>query len=339
MERPERREVGGRVPLGRSNGPEEREQAGDPPEQDPASGAPDQEEGSAGEDAGRNGAGGGEEVADPDELRRLLEAKDWHVRELYDELVAVRLAADEAVAKAEAGELRVGDLEEDRARLREKLRVFQEEERGRRRRREGQDRRVARLERDIERRDAEIQRLQDLLQRKDDEMDAYDQEARDTASRKDVALEDALRRVEGLQRDLEERENEADELRETVDELRAALDLEYERRRRAAEPANRLRAGIDLFNESEHLQRIDSISRSMGRPEVHVALSEEGDEPPVILTFTWDATTWRTYAANPGLAVEEPRVYQMGAGRESSSAGREPPNARISPDGRVLLGL
>ena len=337
MERPERREVGGRVPLRRSNAPEERERKADPPENDPATGVPT-EEGSVGGDVGTDGAGG-EEVADPEEFRRRLEAKDWHVRELYQELAAVRLAADEAAAKAEAGEARVGDLEEERARLREKLRVLEEEERGRRRRREGQDRRVARLEREIERREAEIQHLKDLLESKDDEMDAYGREVQDAVSRKDAALEDALRRVEGLQRDLEERENEADELRDTVGKLRAALDLEYERLRRAAEPANRLRAGIDLFNESEHLQRIDSISHSLGRPEVHVALGEEGDEPPVILTFTWDATTRRTYASNPGLAVEEPRVYHMGAGEDPSGMDRVPPNAHIGPDGRVLLGL
>ena len=336
-ERPERREVGGRVPLRRSDGSEERETAGEPPDNEPAAGAGAQE-GSAGEDAGRNGAGE-EGGADPEEFRRRLEAKDWHVRELYEELLAMRLSADEAVARAEAGELRVRDLEEDRARLREKLRVFEEEERGRRRRREGQDRRATRLEREIERRETEIQRLRDLLETKNDEMNAHDREAQDAVSRKDVALEDALRRVEGLQRDLEERENEAEELRAVVEELRAELDLEYERRRRTAEPANRLRAGIDLFNESEHLQRIDAISRSLGRPEVHVALDEEGDEPPVVLTFTWDNATRRTYAANPGLAVEEPRVYQTGARKDPSGTYREPPNAHIGPDGQVVLGL
>ncbi len=334
MERPERREVGGRIPLGRSDAPEEREPSGGSPENDPTSGA---QEGSAGQGAGRNG--GGEEVADPEEFRRRLEAKDWHLRELYEELVAARLAADEAVARAEAGDLRVRDLEEERARLREKLRVFEEEERRRRRWRQGQDRRVTRLEREIERREAELQRLRDLVERKDDEMDAYGREAQDVVSRKDAALEDALRRVEGLQRDLEERENEAEELRSAVDELRAELDLEYERRRRTAEPENRLRAGIDLFNQSEHLQRIDAISRSLGHPEVHVALGEEGDEPPVILTFTWDNATRRTYAANPGLAVEEPRVYQTSTGKDSSGANRERPNAHIGPDGQVLLGL
>lgn len=328
MERPERHEAGGRVPLRGSGGPAE---------EDPAAGVP-AGEGAAGDIVEKDGAGG-EEVADPDEVRRRLEAKDWHIRELYDELAAVRLTADEAVAKAEAGELRVGNLEEERARLRERLRAFEEEERGRRRRREGQDRRVAWLEREIERREAEIQRLKDLLESKGEEMEARDREARDTVARKDVALHNALERIEGLQRDLEERENEATELRDAAEKLRAELDLEYERRRRTAGPANRLRAGIDLFNGSEHLQSVESISKSLGQPKVHVALVEEGDEPPVILTFTWDDVTWRAYAANPGLAVEEPRVYQLGAGEAPTGADRNPPNAHIDPNGRVLLGL
>jgi predicted RNase H-like nuclease (RuvC/YqgF family) len=216
--------------------------------------------------------------------------------------------------------------------------TFEKEERKRWRRREGQDRRVTRLEREIERREVDIRRLEDLLEEKEKEMDAQDQETQALISRKETALEDAVRRVEGLERDLEERENEVAELKMTIDELRADLDLEYERRQRLAEPENRLRAGIDLFNESGHLKSVDSISKSLGQPEVHVALGD-GDEPPVILTFTWGEVVWRTYAANPGLAVEEPRVYQVRAGEDPSPADREPSNAHVGSDGRVLLGL
>jgi ribonucrease Y len=337
MEEPNRRGANGDAAQG-PNERDERERA-DSPENDPVVEGPT-EEISTGEvpadDAGGNGSGVG--VANPGELRRRLRAKDRHMRELYDELVAARLAADEARARMEAGESRVRDLEEERAQLKERLHAFEEEEHRRRRRREGQDRRVERLEREIERREAAIRRLEDLLDQRKNEMDAYGQEARNMVSRKEVALEDALRRVEGLQRDLEERENETAELRATIDNLRAELDLEYELRRRMAEPANRLRAGIDLFNESEHIQSVDSISKSLGRPEVHVALAD-GDKPPVILTFTWDDITWRVYAANPDFAVEEPRVYQMGAGEDLSGVNREPSNARIGPGGRVLLGL
>jgi chromosome segregation ATPase len=234
--------------------------------------------------------------------------------------------------------LRAGDLEEERVELKERLRAVEKEERKRWRRREGQDRRVARLEREIERREAEIERLQDLLEGRESEIEAYEGEFQDTLSRKDVALEDALRRVEGLQHDLEERENEVVELRATIDKFRAELDLEYELRRRMADPANRLREGIDLFNGSEHLQTVNSISKSLGQPKVHVAL-ERGDESPVILTFVWEDITWRTYRANPDLAIREPRVYLESTGEGPTNMDSRPSNAHIGSNGRVVLGL
>ncbi len=285
-------------------------------------------------------AEGGAEVADLDEFRRRLGAKDRHVRGLYEELAAAKLAADEARARLEAGEVRVRDLEEERERLRERVHEFEEEERVRRRRREGQDRRAARLEREIERREDDIRRLEDVLAQREEEMSAYGQETQGVVSRKDMALEDALRRVEGLERDLEEREDEVVSLKATIDQMRAELDLEYELRRRMADPANRLRAGIDLFNDSEHLREIGQISRSLGRPEVYVALeSGESDEPPVILAFTWGGVTWRIYAANPGIAVQEPRVYLKDAGEDLSGVDQEISNAHVGPGGRVILGL
>jgi chromosome segregation ATPase len=335
VDRPERREAGGRVRLGR-NSPEGRGGQEGPAKNDDA-----QDQGLAEEVAAEEvpaaeleETGRDEEVADPDEFRRRLAAKDQHIRELYDELAAARLTIDEVRAQAEAGEVRVRDLEEERMRLKGRLRALEEEERRQRRWRDGQDRRVARLEREIERREEEIWRLKELLESKEKEIEAHGQEIRS----KDTTVENTLRRVEGLERDLEERENEAAELRATIDELHAELDVEYERRRRMAEPENRLRAGIDLFNGSEHLQSVGSISKSLGQPEVHVALGE-GEEPPVILTFTWDDITWRAYVSNPGLAVEEPRVYQVGTGEGRSSVDLEPSNARIGPGGRVLLGL
>jgi ribonuclease Y len=324
VEEPERRGVNATRPNEPDSSPENDPTAGDPTREVPI------------EDIGGNGPGA--EVADPDGFQRQLEAKDRHIKEVYDELAAARLAADEAVARAEADELRVEDLEEERERLKERSRAFEEEERTRRRRRESQDRRATRLEREIERRETEIGRLRGMLEEKEGEMEAHDREAREEVFRKDAALEEALRRVEGLERDLEEREDEAAGLRDTVDELRAELDLEREHRRRMTEPANRLRVGIELFNDSEHLQAVDSVSKSLGQPEVHVALGD-GDEPPVILTFTWRDITWRTYAANPNFAVEEPRVYQMGAGEDLSGVEREASNAHIGPGGRVLLGL
>ena len=190
----------------------------------------------------------------------------------------------------------------------------------------------------MERKDGEIARRDNLLQRRGEEVDDLRLDLEELGTRKDRALEDALRRIEGLERDLEERENKVAELRATIEDLRGELEAEYELRERLAEPANRLRAGIDLFNDSEQRRSMNSLSRTLGQPEVHVDL-EEGEEPPALLTFTWQGVTWQTYAANPGLAVEEPRVYLRSAGEDLSGVDRRPPNARVGPGGRVLLGL
>jgi hypothetical protein len=81
---------------------------------------------------------------------------------------------------------------------------------------------------------------------------------------------------------------------------------------------------------------VDSISKSLGQAEVHVETGEGEDEPPVVLTFTWQDITRQTYHANPGL--EEPRAYLAGAVQDLSGVERKPPNARLSPDGTVVLG-
>src|ERR687889_255173 len=310
MEHPERREAGGRVRL-RWGDQDERERA-DKVDKDPTAEGSTEEEFPP-EDAPQEESGA--EVKDPDEIGRQLEAKDQYIREL-----------------------RVRKLEEDRGQLREKVRRFEEEERGRRRRREGQDRRVARLERELERRENDIRHLEDLLEENEEVLADQSREAQEATSRKDAALEEALRRIEGLERDLEGREVEVAQLKATVDEARAELNHEYDLRQRMAEPENRLRAGIMLFNDSEHHQEVASISKSLGQPEVHVSLGS-GDEPPAILTFTWRDITWRTYNANPGPDVKEPRVYLEAAGEDLAGVKREPSNAHVDSGGRVLLGL
>jgi ribonucrease Y len=300
--------------------------------------APDASEGTEEAQASEATSGRVDGDVDLEELRARLEIKDNHIRELYERITASRLAADEADAAREAGLGHLRALEDERERLKERIRTLEEKVRERRRRREGIDRNVGRLERENERLRAEVARRDFLLRRREQEMEAIDVEAEDLVTRKDVALIDALRRVEGLERDLDERETEVAELRANVDDLLADLRAEYDLRAHLAEPANRLRAGIELFNESGQMQNVLGLSRSLGQPEVHVDL-ESGDEPAVILTFTWQGVSWQTYSSNPGLAVEEPRVYMMSAGEDLSGVEREHPNARVGPGGRVLLGL
>jgi ribonucrease Y len=279
-----------------------------------------------------------EKTSDPEELKARLGIKNSHIRELLEQITASRLAADEARAAKEANEGHIAALERDQTRLKARIRDLEEEARGRRLRREGLERQVARLQRELERKDGEIARRDYLLDLRAEEIEVLNSESEELVTRKEGALEDALRRIDGFERDLEERENKIVELRATIEELRGELEEEYELRERLAEPANRLRAGIDLFNDSEQRRSVNSLSRTLGQPEVHVDL-EEGQEPPVLLTFTWQGVTRQTYAANPGLAVEEPRVYLKSAGENLSGVEREPSNARVGAGGRVLLGL
>jgi DNA repair exonuclease SbcCD ATPase subunit len=290
---------------------------------------PDGEEGT-GSDRGQ--------IRDPEELTARLAIKDNHIRELYEEITAFRLAADEARASKEAGEAHVESLERECAGLKERIRDLEEEMRDRRRRREGSGRHVARLERELERKEEEISHRDYLLERREEQMEAEGQRAEELARRKDLALQDALRRVDGLERDLEEREGEISDLHATIEALRGNLEAEQELRGRLADPANRLRAGIDLFNESGQRHSMNALSRSLGQPEVHVEL-DDGEEPPAILTFTWQGFTWQTYASDPGPDVEEPRVYLRSAGEDLSGVDRKPPNARVGPGDRVVLGL
>jgi ribonucrease Y len=278
------------------------------------------------------------EIADPEELMARLGIKDNRIKELYEEITASRLAADEARASKAAGERYIEALERECASLKERVRDLEEEVRDRKRRREGSGRHIARLERELERKEGEISHRDYLLERRTEQMEADKQRAEELASRKDLALQDALRRVDGLERDLEEREGEISNLHATIEALRGDLEVELELRGRLADPANRLRAGIDLFNESSQRNSMNSLSRTMGQPEVHVEL-DRGDEPPSLLTFTWQGVTWQTYVSDPGPGVEEPRVYLKSAGEDLSGVDRKPPNARVGPGERVVLGL
>ena len=302
----------------------------------------------SGEEPGRTGeeraadttevAGGRGKISDPEELRVRLGMKDDRIRELYEEITASRLAADEARASKEAGEGHIESLEHEVARLKERIRGLEEEVRGRRRRRDSSERQITRLERELERKDGEVAHRDYLLERRAEQLEAASKRAEELASRKDMALQDALRRVDGLERDLEEREHEILKLQATIDSLRGEAESQRELRGRLADPSNRLKAGIDLFNESDQRRSMSALSKSMGQPEVHVEL-DAGDEPPALLTFTWQGVTWQTYVADPGPDVEQPRVYLKGAGEDLSGVERKPPNARVGPGERVILGL
>ncbi len=127
------------------------------PDQNEANGKPpgpvEDLAGGAAEDTAEAEVGQGE-TSDPEELKARLGIKNNHIRELFEQITASRLAADEARATKEASEGHIAALERDRARLKERIRDLEEEARGRRRRREGLERQIERLRRELERKDA-----------------------------------------------------------------------------------------------------------------------------------------------------------------------------------------
>jgi hypothetical protein len=105
-----------------------------------------------------------------------------------------------------------------------------------------------------------------------------------------------------------------------------------------AEPENRLQAGIDLFNESEHLQSISSISKSFGQPEIHVTLlpsgtamsrrrSSRSSGPP-----SPGGSTLRTGPRRRRAPCLSPSTSEDVSGLDS-----KPSDPRIGPGGRIFF--
>lgn len=143
----------------------------------------------------------------------------------------------------------------------------------------------------------------------------------------------AEERIQDLERRLRDARAENDRV---TDELEEALaDL-----RRVSDPEQRLRAGIDLFNTSEHTRTVSSISKALGLPSVHAGVDDGPGGKPV-LTFIWGDMDWHSYVADPTEGVKEPRVYLVGTGNEPEDIRRGGwhPNARMDARGRLMLGV
>jgi chromosome segregation ATPase len=124
-----------------------------------------------------------------------------------------------------------------------------------------------------------------------------------------------------------------EEARETAEELARTR----ESLRRLADPEHRLRAGIELFNNSQHTRTVASISKGLGLPHVHAGTDGEPGKP--VITFIWGDISWRRYVADPTEGVEEPRVYLIGTSNDPADVEAEEPNARMDANGRLTLGV
>jgi hypothetical protein len=140
-------------------------------------------------------------------------------------------------------------------------------------------------------------------------------------------------RIQDLERRLDEAEKERQSAVEELEETLTTL-------RRVSDPEQRLRAGIELFNASQHTRTVSSISKALGLPEVHAGIDDVNGGKPV-LSFIWGDMDWHRYVADPTEGVEEPRVYLIGTGNEPGdlrSRGWNP-NARMDAKGLLKLGV
>lgn len=111
--------------------------------------------------------------------------------------------------------------------------------------------------------------------------------------------------------------------------------------RRTTEPGARLRAGLEFFNETEHLKVVGAVCKSLGEPAVHAAIRpHSGEVESPVITFVWPGLGWRRYVSEPGESAAEPRVYLIGSGEDPAAVHPgEGPNARLDAGGRLALGV
>jgi chromosome segregation ATPase len=205
--------------------------------------------------------------------------------------------------------------------------------------------RIAELEEELEESEAlrssllvEYEELQDRLEGREGRRTAprdAEQDAGEDGRFREVDAERLLaeERVQVLQ----------DQLRAAREETRATmeeLNRTRESLRRLSDPEHRVRAGIELFNSSQHAATVASISRGLGLPRVHVGVDGPPDRPgKPILTFVWGDISWRRYVADPTEGVEEPRVYLVGTSNDPAEVDTEEPNARMDANGKLTLGV
>lgn len=201
--------------------------------------------------------------------------------------------------------------------------------------------------------------LKEARTAQDELRESLESSARDRADSRDHDDDGSAVRV--INRDYERRLAEAEKARVVSEEragdlvarlreteavskrLEQELERAMENLKRSSDPEQRLRAGLALFNESDHTRTVSSISKALGLPKVH--MSPDGGslssiKKPVI-TFVWGEMAWRRYVSDPTDGVEEPRVYLIGAGDDPSDIRRPglEPNARMDARGRLILGV
>jgi hypothetical protein len=145
---------------------------------------------------------------------------------------------------------------------------------------------------------------------------------------------------------LDARTADVDRLERRVAELEQAIETERgrygelaEARRREGDPRHVRKLALEAFNRSEHIDRVVAISRSLGDPNVNVAVTGCDLPRRVRITVAWDIS-WYEYVVRLDLHERTVTV-------EEASRGDDPhelPADRLSPNGvlrsdRIVLTM
>jgi hypothetical protein len=147
---------------------------------------------------------------------------------------------------------------------------------------------------------------------------------------------DPLRRAEE-QRQLHRQREEIRELRALLAERDARIQRLQQARHAETSPMRMSRFALDAFNQSDDLDRMARIARTLGAPIVNVHDEGPGIPRRVRLTLAWDIA-WYEFVVKLDLGANRASVHETGTGGDPTKLPleRRRPNAEWRDSGIVI---
>jgi hypothetical protein len=199
----------------------------------------------------------------------------------------------------------------------------------------GTKRELKELQGELKKREREQRGLQDDRRRADER-----------AAQAEAAHRAEISRHHSVAAELDARGAEIARADTRVAELEQELDAERgryaelaEARRKEADARHVRRLALEAFNRSEHIDRVVSISRSLGDPIVNVGIDGLELPRPVRITVAWDIS-WYEYVVRIDLLERSVTVEESDRGDDPHdlSPGRLQPNGVLRAD-RIVLTM
>jgi hypothetical protein len=129
------------------------------------------------------------------------------------------------------------------------------------------------------------------------------------------------------------------QLEQELEAQRVRYNELAEARRKESDARHVRRLALEAFNRSEHVERVVSISRSLGDPVVNVTMDSLELPRPVKITIAWDIS-WYEYIVRLDLLERAVTVEEARRGDDP----RELPAAQLQPNGvlradRIVLAV